>query len=114
MFLILVYLIHPNGRIQKLPNGFLSITPVTRNDEGKYTCIARNLLGTHRTEGFLRVVNRPKLYVRPDPVYERAIGESINLPCVANTDPKLDLSYKWLHNGLRIDVEKMPQYSMSN
>lgn len=97
-----------------MPNGFLSITSVTRNDEGKYTCIARNSLGSHRTEGFLRVLNRPKLYVRPDPVYERGIGDSITLPCIADTDPQLDLAYKWLHNGLRIDFDKMPQYSMGN
>lgn len=95
-----------------LPNGFLQISPVTRTDEGTYTCIARNSLGADRTHGFLRVFNRPKVYVRPDPVYERRIGDSIELPCMAISDPKLDVSYIWQHNGLRIDMEKMPQYSM--
>ncbi|KPM09920.1 contactin-like protein [Sarcoptes scabiei] len=100
------------GRIRVLTNGFLTISPVSTTDEGTYSCVARNLLGTDRTHGFLKVFNRPKFYVRPDPIYERQIGESIELPCVAITDPQLDRAYKWNHNGLRIDFEKMPQYQM--
>lgn len=95
-----------------LPNGFLTISPVTRTDEGTYTCLARNSLGADRTHGFLRVFSRPKVYVRPDPVYERRIGDSVELPCMAVSDAKLDVSYIWLHNGLRVDIDKMPQYSM--
>lgn len=95
-----------------LPNGFLSISPVSRADEGTYSCLARNSLGTDRTHTFLRVFNRPKMYVMPNPVYERRIGESVELPCLAVTDSQLDVSYIWHHNGLRIDFQKMPQYML--
>lgn len=98
--------------MRMLPNGFLVISPVTRMDEGTYTCIARNPLGTDRTHGALRVFSRPQMYVRPNPVYERQIGESVEMPCMAITDPKLDVSYVWTHNGLRVDMDKQPQYSL--
>lgn len=101
-----------DDRKRVLPNGFLTISPVHRTDMGEYTCIARNSLGTDRTRGILRVFNRPKLYIRPNPVYDLKIGQSIELPCMAITDPQLDLAYKWQHNGLRIIFDKMPQYSM--
>lgn len=102
------------GRVRMLSNGFLSISPVHRTDEGTYTCIARNSLGTDRTSGRLRVFSRPKLYIRPNPVYERRVGETVSLPCMAVTDANLDVSYLWQHNGLRIDLQKMPQYSMAS
>ncbi|KAH9425880.1 Contactin-3 [Dermatophagoides pteronyssinus] len=102
-----------DDRKRVLPNGFLTISPVHRTDMGEYTCVARNSLGTDRTRGILRVFNRPKLYIRPNPVYDLKIGQSIELPCMAITDPQLDLAYKWQHNGLRIDFDRMPQYSMA-
>lgn len=100
------------GRVRQLANGFLSISPVQRSDEGTYTCTARNSLGQDRTSGRLRVFSRPRLYVRPNPVYERRVGESVSLPCMAVTDASLDVSYIWQHNGLRLDLAKAPQYSM--
>ena len=100
------------GRFRTLPNGFLQISPVHRTDEGTFTCVARNTLGHDRTHGRLRVFSRPKLYVRPNPVYERRIGESVVLPCMAVTDSNLDVSYLWRHNGLGIDLSQSNQYSM--
>lgn len=98
-----------------LPNGFLQISPVHAMDEGIYICVARNPLGTARTEGRLKVFAKPSIYIRPNPVYERQVGESIEMPCSAYLESRntyLDLAYVWHHNGLRIDLTKMPQYSM--
>lgn len=94
------------GRIRILPNGFLHISPVHRTDEGTYTCIARNNLGHDRTHGRLRVFPRPKMYIRPNPVYERQIGDTIELPCMAATEGTLDVAYVWQHNGIRIVTDQ--------
>lgn len=46
------------GRIRILPNGYLQINPVKREDEGRYTCIARNQYGTDYSEGLLIVLSK--------------------------------------------------------
>jgi hypothetical protein len=99
------------GRVKILPNGFLSINPVQISDEGLYTCLARNELGFDRTQGYLRVFNRPRIYEGPGPSYERRVNETMELPCAAFTDSVLDVAYIWMHNGLRINFTKMPQFS---
>lgn len=101
----------PIGRIRILPNGFLSINPVQISDEGLYTCVARNEMGFDRTQGYLRVFNRPRIYEGPSVSYERRVNETLEMPCSAFTDAALDVAYIWRHNGLRINFTKMPQFS---
>lgn len=44
------------GRIKLLPNGYLFITNVAGEDEGRYTCVARNSFGSDESEGRLLVL----------------------------------------------------------
>ncbi|CAG2107336.1 unnamed protein product [Medioppia subpectinata] len=99
------------GRIRILPNGFLSVNPVQISDEGLYTCVARNDLGFDRSQGYLRVFNRPRIYDGPAVSYERRVNETLEMPCSAFTDAALDVAYIWRHNGLRINFTKTPQFS---
>ena len=46
------------GRIRILPNGYLHINPVKREDEGRYTCIAKNQYGSDYSEGLLIVLGK--------------------------------------------------------
>lgn len=46
------------GRFQILSNGYLHISQVRREDEGRYTCIARNKLGSDYAEGLLIVFSK--------------------------------------------------------
>ena len=94
-----------------MKNGFLSINPVQVSDEGLYTCVARNDLGFDRSQTYLRVFNRPRIYEGPAVTYERRVNETLEMPCSAFTDADLDVAYVWTHNGLRINFTKMPQFS---
>lgn len=44
------------GRVFIMPNGFLRINPVRIEDEGNYTCIARNVYGQDMSSGRLIVL----------------------------------------------------------
>lgn len=99
------------GRVRVLANGFLTINPVQLSDQGIYKCLARNPIAVDSTEGFLRVFNQPRFYQSPGPAYEARINETIEIPCAAFTNNVLDVAYVWLHNGLEINFNRMPQFS---
>jgi len=90
------------GRRRILPNGALIINPVSREDEGTYTCVATNTRGRDESSGKLTVVRGPVLVeTLPDRV-EYIEGTHMFLRCLADTDDSIDVSYIWKHNGLRI------------
>ncbi|KAG8191909.1 hypothetical protein JTE90_019843 [Oedothorax gibbosus] len=101
------------GRIRILPNGYLHINPVRREDEGRYSCIAKNVLGSDYTEGLLIVLSLPRMIDAPNPKIKSYVNDSAELPCQAYVaSDMLDLAYIWLQNGLRIDMEKQTQFSV--
>jgi hypothetical protein len=96
-------LIGGGGRRRILPNGNLLINPVSREDQGLYTCIAQNTRGQDESSGRLTVLRGPILI---DQLADRLfyqVGHQLSLRCRADADETLDLSYIWRHNGLRID-----------
>ncbi|XP_054721680.1 contactin-like [Uloborus diversus] len=107
------YGLSSSNRIQILANGFLYINPVVREDEGKYTCIAKNIHGTDYSEGLLIVLTLPRMLDAPHPRVTAVVNDTIELPCQAYAnDQLLDMAYIWLQNGLRIDMEKQSQFSV--
>lgn len=48
---------------------------------------------------------KPEFYRSPPEEVIASMGDNITLECEAYTDPVLDKSYVWRHNGLRIDVD---------
>ncbi|XP_015510203.1 contactin [Neodiprion lecontei] len=90
------------GRRRMLENGNLIISPVSRDDEGMYTCIASNEYGTDETRGRVIVLRGPRFI---ESLYRRtitAVMRNLTLYCRAETEEILDVAYIWTHNGLRI------------
>ncbi|XP_066907076.1 contactin [Halyomorpha halys] len=90
------------GRRKILENGNLIIAPVSRDDDGMYTCIAENMHGTAESQGRLIVLRGPSLLENLPPKIVTSIGKSIYLQCKAVTVEMLDHAFIWTHNGIRL------------
>lgn len=99
------------GRIQVLNNGYLHIASVQVSDAGTYTCVAKNEHGMDQTEGFLTIFAQPRIVEQPRPKVVARVNDTIQLECLAYADNSLDVAYIWLHNGLRVNFTRMPQFS---
>ncbi|XP_075218988.1 contactin [Lycorma delicatula] len=90
------------GRRRVLDNGNLLISPVSRDDDGLYTCTASNTYGSDESQGRLIVLRGPSLVEAMDPRIITAVRRDVVLRCQAASEEILDLAYIWTHNGLRI------------
>uniref|UniRef100_A0A6B0VH84 Putative down syndrome cell adhesion molecule n=1 Tax=Ixodes ricinus TaxID=34613 RepID=A0A6B0VH84_IXORI len=106
------YTVPTGGRLQVLNNGFLRIHPVRREDEGNYTCTAKNQYGTATSGGRLIVLPPPRSLEAPPPRLQAHVGGTEELMCQAIAPHMLDLSYIWLHNDLRVHPQDWPQYGV--
>ncbi|XP_044008135.1 protein turtle isoform X3 [Aphidius gifuensis] len=66
-------------------NGSLLFTRVNENHQGKYTCTPYNAHGTHGGSGPMDVLvrNPPVFTLEPEPMYQRKIGETVDMVCDA-------------------------------
>lgn len=66
-------------------NGSLLFTRVNQNHQGRYTCTPYNAQGTQGSSGPMEVLVRkpPTFTIEPDPVYQRKVGESVDMYCDA-------------------------------
>lgn len=90
------------GHRRIFENGNLFVSPVSRDDEGVYTCTASNELGLAESKGRLIVLRGPRIVESPGQNIITVNGRSVDLQCYATTDEMLDIAYMWTHNGLRI------------
>ncbi|KAL1492741.1 hypothetical protein ABEB36_010948 [Hypothenemus hampei] len=90
------------GHRKIFENGNLLLSPVSRDDEGVYTCIASNELGLAESRGRLIVLRGPMIVESPNQNILIINGRNIDLQCHATTEEMLDIAYLWTHNGLRI------------
>ncbi|XP_046682308.1 contactin isoform X2 [Homalodisca vitripennis] len=90
------------GRRQIKENGNLIISPVSRDDEGMYLCIAQNQYGTDESYGRLIVLRGPMLVEQLNPRVVTSVQRDVYLRCQAASEDILDIAYIWTHNGLRI------------
>lgn len=90
------------GRRKILENGNLIISPVSRDDAGTYTCIAKNMYGMGESQGRLIVLRGPSLLENLPPHVVTSIGKNIYLNCKAITEEILDHAFIWMHNGVRL------------
>lgn len=79
----------PENRTEVL-NGTLTIHSVTRIDGGTYICKAGNLLGSATDTSLVVIFSRLRFRVRPPQEVTPVIGYSVHLPCVAESDNRLD------------------------
>ncbi|CAL1281289.1 unnamed protein product [Larinioides sclopetarius] len=65
----------------------LILNGVTIDSEGNYTCIATNSKGSTKHSAYLNVQAPPKWIETPDDMI-KAVGEPINLKCIASGSPR--------------------------
>ncbi|KRT78950.1 Immunoglobulin, partial [Oryctes borbonicus] len=66
-------------------NGSLLFTRVNQNHQGRYTCTPYNAQGTQGSSGQMEVLVRkpPAFTVEPEAMYQRKVGESVEMHCDA-------------------------------
>lgn len=94
--------IGPGGKRFITENGNLIIRQISRDDEGVYTCVAKNQYGTDESRGRLIVMRAPRFIERLQPRLTVQVRETVFLHCSADVDPLLDTAYLWSHNGIRM------------
>ncbi|KAL7827239.1 hypothetical protein SRHO_G00329570 [Serrasalmus rhombeus] len=89
------------NRLAVLSSGALKFSQVTLGDGGTYQCLAQNAVGTAvgRTRLVLQV---PPVLSVPRQEYVAVIGQSVNLECVADGQPRPEVLW---HRGRRPVVE---------
>ncbi|XP_037392153.1 hemicentin-2 isoform X1 [Pygocentrus nattereri] len=89
------------NRLAVLSSGALKFSQVTLGDGGTYQCLAQNAVGTAvgRTRLVLQV---PPVLSVPRQEYVAVIGQSVNLECVADGQPRPEVVW---HRGRRPVVE---------
>ncbi|XP_039297800.1 contactin [Nilaparvata lugens] len=102
------------GRRRILENGNLIISPVSRDDEGMYTCIASNQYGQDQSQGRLIVLRGPTLVEWMESKITTAVQRDVVLRCQAASEEVLDLAYMWTHNGLRISNNEFKKTRVRN
>lgn len=83
-------------------NGSLLFTRVNQNHQGRYTCTPYNAQGTQGSSGAMEVLVRkpPVFIVEPDTVYQRKIGETVEMHCDAQeAEGTQRPNIQWQRNG---------------
>ncbi|XP_051804546.1 contactin-4 isoform X4 [Acanthochromis polyacanthus] len=94
-----------------MEDGTLRITNISKSDEGRYMCVARNLFGTSSSAGTL-VVKEPTRIVVPPLSLDATVGQSLVLPCEVSSDSSLSPVFKWFFNGKAIDFSRQEHFEM--
>ena len=92
----------PKGRSEVM-NDALRIYQVTRNDGGIYTCKADNILGTATDMAQLVVFSPLRFKLRPPQELTPMVGSTLRLPCVAESDLRLTIT--WTKDGSILPFE---------
>ncbi|CAD7079244.1 unnamed protein product [Hermetia illucens] len=66
-------------------NGSLLFTRVNQSHQGRYTCTPYNAQGTQGSSGPMEILVRkpPTFTIEPEPLYQRKVGESVEMHCDA-------------------------------
>nr|XP_034187581.1 protein turtle-like isoform X4 [Osmia lignaria] len=66
-------------------NGSLLFTRVNENHQGRYTCTPYNAQGTQGSSGPMEVLvrNPPVFTLEPEPIYQKKVGETVEMHCDA-------------------------------
>ena len=86
----------PEDRTEVM-NGTLTIYSVEKKDDGIYICKAENILGLATDNSLVVIYSRLRFKVRPPQEVTPVIGFSVHLPCVAESDLKLTIT--WTKDG---------------
>uniref|UniRef100_T1I7N2 Ig-like domain-containing protein n=1 Tax=Rhodnius prolixus TaxID=13249 RepID=T1I7N2_RHOPR len=96
-------IIGSGGRRKILEIGNLIISPVSRDDEGLYTCQAQNKYGSDTSHGRLIVLKGPSLTSELPPKMVTSVGKDVYMNCRAVSEEILDYAFIWSHNGIKLN-----------
>lgn len=83
-------------------NGSLLFTRVSESHQGRYTCTPYNAQGTQGSSGAMEVLVRrpPNFTVEPERLYQRKVGESVEMSCAAKeSEGTQQPTIQWLRRG---------------
>ncbi|KAM8867425.1 contactin-3 isoform 2-T2 [Synchiropus picturatus] len=92
-------------------DGTLRINNLSKSDEGRYTCVARNQFGKSSSSGTL-VVKEPTKIIVPPLSLDASVGQSLVLPCEVSSDSTLSPVFKWFFNGKSVDFGRQENFEM--
>ncbi|GFN89729.1 contactin [Plakobranchus ocellatus] len=99
------------ARVVYMTNGNLRISTVQLSDQGSYTCVASNVMGSAYSTGILTIVARAVINIAPIDQRVDITGTAF-LPCQASHDRKLqDMVYMWYQNGLPVNMTRDGHYA---
>lgn len=79
---------HRNRRYVMFGNGTLLLQRMDKNDEGDYTCYAKNKLGKDERKVSVKVgPNAPKIHLKSPSLVTVKLGESARMSCQATGEP---------------------------
>lgn len=58
------------------------------NDEGEYTCTARNDAGSASASAVIKVRSTPEITITPSTYLQLSVGDPVNVECRANGYPE--------------------------
>ncbi|XP_047041100.1 basement membrane-specific heparan sulfate proteoglycan core protein-like isoform X2 [Helicoverpa zea] len=83
----------PLSRFTELqPHHELKFNKIEVNDEGEYTCTARNEAGTASASAIIKVRALPEITITPSPYVQLSSGDPINIECRASGYPEPQVS----------------------
>ncbi|XP_053310320.1 neurofascin isoform X8 [Spea bombifrons] len=91
------------GNYRVHENGTLEINTVRKEDQGKYTCVATNILGNAENTVRLEVKEPTRIVKGPeDQIAKR--GSTVRLDCRVRSDPSLRLTVTWMKDESQLYI----------
>ncbi|KAG8589395.1 hypothetical protein GDO81_006378 [Engystomops pustulosus] len=91
------------GNYRVHENGTLEISVVRKEDQGKYTCVATNILGNAENTVRLEVKEPTRIIKGPeDQIAKR--GTTVRLDCRVRSDPTLRLMVTWMKDDTQLHI----------
>ncbi|XP_063308258.1 neurofascin isoform X2 [Pelobates fuscus] len=91
------------GNYRVHENGTLEINTVRKEDQGKYTCVATNILGKADNTVRLEVKEPTRIVKGPeDQIAKR--GSTVRLDCRVRSDPSLRLTVTWMKDEAQLYI----------
>ncbi|KAF5273665.1 hypothetical protein FQA39_LY07355 [Lamprigera yunnana] len=89
-------------RVRIIDSGNLLINDIRRNDEGRYQCIAHNLVGYKETPVVLLTVHVKPFFNKEPQDTVSLVGQKVTFYCSVDGEPKPKLSWKREHGKMPI------------
>ncbi|XP_071843255.1 hemicentin-1-like isoform X2 [Apostichopus japonicus] len=88
---------NPSSMIEVAGNGSLTISSVSREHAGRYTCSARNAIGSIHSDVTITVHARPVITIAPQDM-TAVEGDTVMLTCRASATPPV-IEVKWMYQS---------------